>query len=83
MGDFKGAANSNMEAVLRLNLYYWNTTSEKPYNGDCFAEDFVDGKSQFVVDYVHVYQLSQYVEDYAPDYHGNTAPAYYTAAIEK
>ena len=83
MGDFKGAANSNMEAVLRLNLYYWNTTSEKPYNGDCYAEDFVDGKSQFVVDYVHVYQLSQYVEDYAPDYHGNTAPAYYTAAIEK
>lgn len=83
MGDFEGAANSNMEAVLRLNLYYWNTTSEKPYNGDCYAEDFVDGKSQFVVDYVHVYQLSQYVEDYAPDYHGNTAPAYYTAAIEK
>ena len=83
MGDFEGAANSNMEAVLRLNLYYWNTTSEKPYNGDCYAEDFVDGKSQFVVDYVHVYQLSQYVEDYAPDYHGNTAPSYYTAAIEK
>ncbi len=81
MGDFEGAANSDMEAVLRLNLYYWNTTNEKPYNGDCYAEDFVDGKSQFVVDYVHVYQLSQYVEDYAPDYHGNTAPSYYTAAI--
>ncbi len=83
MGDFEGAANSNMEAVLRLNLYYWNTTKEKPYNGDCFAEDFVDGKSQFVVDYVHVYQLSDYVENYAPDYHGNEIPSYYTEAIAK
>ena len=82
MGNFERAVLSDMEAVLRLNLYYWNTTNEKPYNGDCYREDFdEEGKSTFVIDYVHVYQFREYLDEYAPNYHGNPTPAYYAQAI--
>ncbi len=81
-GDFSRAPLSDMSAVLRLNLYYWNTDAERPYNGDCYREDFDEnGISQFVIDYVHVYQLAEYTEEYAPNYYGNEVPAYYTEAI--
>ena len=85
-GNFGGTFDTDLvpttkrAAVLRLNAYYWNNYD---WASPCYREDFDEnGISQFVVDYVHVYQLADYVEEYPPNYYGNETPEYYTQAVD-
>ena len=75
--EYQNVPPTDCPAVLRLNIYYWCDLEDlAPYRSDYDA----DGIASFVVDYIKVFQLSDYLTEYAPKYYGNPTPEYYTQA---
>ena len=77
--EYQNVPPTDCPAVLRLNIYYWCELEDlAPYRSDYDA----DGIASFVVDYIKVFQLSDYLTEYAPKYYGNPTPDYYIQATD-
>ena len=83
VGEFPEAPMTNRDAVLRVNAYYaddtwrpignliWSDPEQFGMTEEEVRASYDDVyNSAYIIDYVHVYQLADYVEEYPPNWHG-------------